>query len=83
MTEFAVNAVILCDDIRKEVTNKDMLIGVYGGALIVSAFPGAMPMAVWMELMPESVGVLNQILKCTLPLAPLILLCGLRWKCHK
>ena len=56
MPELSVNAVVICDDIRKEVTNKDILIGVYGGALVVQSFPAVISVAVWLELTPSSIG---------------------------
>lgn len=45
-----IGAVIVCDDVRKEVTNKDILIGVYAGDIVVPAFPAVLTVAFWIEL---------------------------------
>jgi hypothetical protein len=50
------SAVVLCDDIRKEITNKDILIGVYAGDILVKSFPQWLRMAVWMEIAPREIG---------------------------
>ena len=45
---------IFCDDIRREVTGKEILIGVYSGDLLVSRFPAPVVMAIWVPF--ERVG---------------------------
>lgn len=52
--EFA--SVIFCDDIRKEITNKDILIGVYAGNIIVPVFPAQLAMSIWIEMNPAKTG---------------------------
>lgn len=48
-----VGSVIICNDIRKEITNKDILIGVYGGDIIISKFPAKLRIAFWIEYIPD------------------------------
>jgi hypothetical protein len=42
-------AVILCDDVRTEVSQKEILIGVYNQDVIVPAYPATLRCAVWIE----------------------------------
>ena len=51
-----IGAVLVCDDIRKEVNNKDILIGVYAADILVPAFPAWLSVAVWMEMTPHEIG---------------------------
>ena len=67
MAKFAVVATVVCDDVRKEVTGKDLLIGVYGSSIVVPSFPVPITMAVWIELIPEHAGHLEIDLKINLP----------------
>ena len=52
-----IATVLVCDDVRKEVTNKDILIGVYAGDIVVPAFPAWIALAVWLELITKENGV--------------------------
>lgn len=45
---------VFCDDIRREMTGKDILIGVYSGHLLVQRFPAPVVLAIWMPF--ERVG---------------------------
>jgi len=38
-TEYLIQAVHVCDDVRREDTGKEILIGVYNRAIVVEAFP--------------------------------------------
>jgi len=38
---------VFCDDIRKEVTGKEILIGVYSGDLLVPHLPAPVVLAIW------------------------------------
>jgi hypothetical protein len=67
VNDFTVNAVVICDEVRKEITNKDILIGVYGGAIVPSSFPIQIPIAVWMEFTPERAGTLEMDFRIVLP----------------
>jgi hypothetical protein len=49
-------AIIICDDIRKEINNKDILIGVYSGDIVVSSLPAWLPMAFWIEASAKQIG---------------------------
>jgi hypothetical protein len=51
-----IATVLVCDDVRKEVTGKDILIGVYVGDILVPAFPASLRLAAWLELVPKEVG---------------------------
>jgi hypothetical protein len=67
VSKFSVGSVIICDEVRREITNKDILIGVYSGAIVVSAVPATLTVAVWIELIAETGGPLTVDLKITLP----------------
>jgi hypothetical protein len=67
MPRFDVGAVIICDEIRKEVTGKDILIGVYGGKILVRTIPATIPIAVWMEIEAHDVGIIQFELKVGQP----------------
>jgi len=56
MNDFEIGAVVVCDEIRKEITQKDLLIGVYAGDIVVPQFPIWINVAVWMEVMPKKLG---------------------------
>ena len=62
-----VTSVVLCDDIRKEMNGKDILIGVYSGIIQVSSYPMVLNGAVWVEIEPECVGEMAVKLKIETP----------------
>lgn len=51
-----VISVVMCDDLRKEITGKDILIGVYGGSINVASYPTHIQVAIWMELEVPEIG---------------------------
>ena len=51
-----VRAIVLCDDIRREITGKDILIGVYSGRVVITQIPFALNLAIWLEYEPEKIG---------------------------
>ena len=51
-----INAVVVCDDIRREITGKDILIGVYAGNIVVPQFPFKIRLAFWVEYEAERAG---------------------------
>jgi hypothetical protein len=51
-----VTSALICDDIRREITGKDILIGVYAGDIIVPQVPFSIPLTLWFELSPEKTG---------------------------
>lgn len=62
-----VSAVIICDDVRKENTGKDILIGVYSGTVNVPAYPTTFPAALWIEIEPEGIGIVRCEFAITTP----------------
>jgi len=40
---------VVCDEVRKEVTGKEILIGVYGDDIIVGAFPATLLLSLWVR----------------------------------
>lgn len=56
MPKFSVAAVVVCDDVRKEVSSKDIIIGAFGGSILVGSFPAQAPLAVWIEVIPHQAG---------------------------
>jgi hypothetical protein len=67
-------AVIVCDDIRKEVTGKEILIGVYTGEILVSSFPSWFPAALWIEIETLEIGRYDVTLRFSLTDKPPILM---------
>lgn len=67
MPDFAVGAVIIADDVRKEVSNKEIIIGVYGGGIMVPYFPVTIPIALWMEITPSVSGHQEIDVRVTVP----------------
>jgi hypothetical protein len=49
-------SVILCDDIRAEVSNKYILIGVYGGIILYPNFPFQASLSLYLEYYPPITG---------------------------
>jgi hypothetical protein len=43
--------VVFCDDIRREITGKEILIGVYSGNLLVNGFPAPVVLATWVPFL--------------------------------
>lgn len=41
---------IVCDDIRREISGKDIIIGVYQGAILVPRFPVNLLLSLWVHL---------------------------------
>jgi len=62
-----ITSIIVCDDVRKEITGKDILIGVYSGTINVSAYPVTFPIALWFEIEPDEAGDLNCGVKIETP----------------
>lgn len=49
MTYAEIYAVVICEQVRKESNGKDILIGVYGGDIIVTDFPAFLTLTIWVE----------------------------------
>lgn len=43
-------ACVFCDDIRHEKNDKDILIGVYGGSIVVPSFPARIMTCLWIQI---------------------------------
>ncbi len=56
MLPFKIAAVVACDDIRQEINNKAILIGVYSGTLVVPGFPADILIAWWIQLHADREG---------------------------
>jgi hypothetical protein len=51
-----VVTVIICDDIRKEVTQKETLVGVFTGDIVLLSFPNWFAASIWIEMFPKEAG---------------------------
>jgi hypothetical protein len=51
-----ITSVIVCDSVRREVSGKEILIGVYSGDIVVPSFPVVIDLAFWFELDIKEVG---------------------------
>jgi hypothetical protein len=56
MLPFEIETAVLCDDIRQERNGKYLLIGVYGGNIIVRSFPTDLQLALWVLARPKTLG---------------------------
>src|SRR6185436_1737323 len=56
MLPFDIETAVLCDDIRQERNGKYLLIGVYGGNLVVQSFPTDVVLSLWMLAHPKTTG---------------------------
>jgi len=54
MSEF--EAVVICDDVRREMNGKDLLIGVYAGDIVTPIIPFQLVLSFWLEWHPPSLG---------------------------
>jgi len=52
----SVNHCIMCDDVRREVTHKLILIGVYTGGIQVQEFPARLNLACWLDVTAKGTG---------------------------
>jgi hypothetical protein len=51
-----ITSVIVCDSARREVSGKEILIGVYSGDIVVPSFPVVIDLAFWFETDIKEVG---------------------------
>jgi hypothetical protein len=49
MAKLTIKQCVVCDDIRREISGKDILIGVYGSGINVASFPSPLALAFWMQ----------------------------------
>jgi hypothetical protein len=52
----AFGAVLVCDDIRRDTSNKDIIIGVYSADIVMSSVPHWMTIAFYLEYLPSETG---------------------------
>ena len=67
MSDFEIGYVLLCDDVRKEITGKDILIGVYTSGINVSQLPAVVNLATWLEIIPKKKGEIEIEFKAEMP----------------
>jgi hypothetical protein len=49
-----IRQVVVCDDIRREINGKEILIGVYNAGIVVPNFPTAMALSFWIQFTSDS-----------------------------
>jgi hypothetical protein len=54
--EIEINYSILCEDIRQELNNKFILLGVFSGDIKVSNIPAMIPLMFFVEMVISSIG---------------------------
>lgn len=67
MADFQIVSAVICDDIRREVNQKDILIGVYGADIIVSNLPFQIGLAFWMEFTTKKTDSVDVFVKIEAP----------------
>lgn len=67
MAKFKLGSVLVCEDARKEVSGKDILIGVYTSAINVGQLPGMVNLCAWIEVIPLQKGQLFLEVKIEVP----------------
>lgn len=66
-SEFTVENVVVCDDIRQEISHKHILVGVYSNVINIAMLPANINLAFWIELLCKKRGPLALQLKIELP----------------
>ncbi|MCR5859751.1 hypothetical protein [Mesorhizobium sp. J428] len=51
-----VEAIVVCDEVRKEITGKDIIIGAYGDGIVVPAYPANITIALWVLINSTATG---------------------------
>ena len=51
--------VVICDDIRRETTGKDIIIGAFGGSIQTPLLPAQLALSAWVQLSATGKGNLN------------------------
>ena len=67
MAAFKIGYVLICDDVRKEITGKDILIGVYTTVINVHHLPAAVNLSAWIEVIPTRKGQSSLEVKFEVP----------------
>lgn len=58
MSNFKVLNSLVCDEVRREMTGKDIIIGAYGSGITVPNFPILVALAMWCQILPLKAGQL-------------------------
>ena len=56
MKKLKIGNVVLCEGIRHEIGGKHTLVGVFAPEINIAQFPGVVPIAIWVALLPPEVG---------------------------
>ena len=83
MDTIEVRNAILCEDIRHEIGNKNSLIGVFGGDILVAELPARIRVAVYYDAMVSVRGKIQSEIKLQFGDAPPILGAGQIYKMFK
>ena len=62
-----IETVLVCDDVRRELSGKDILIGVYSGGIGIPTLPAQMNVAFWITLRAPAPGTFTLSLRVNLP----------------
>ena len=55
--QFRVNYCLVCDDVRREESGKDILVGVYSGELLLDSLPATLLISLFIEIAPGKTGI--------------------------
>ena len=67
MKSLSVVSFVVCDDVRREVTGKETLVGAYGSEISISHAPARISLAFWCEIVPKIAGDIFVEAMLTLP----------------
>ena len=62
-----IETVLVCDDVRRELSGKDILIGVYSGGIGIPTLPAPINVAFWITLRAHEPGTFALSLRVNLP----------------
>lgn len=54
--EIRLCTALVCDDVRREENGKEIIIGLYGQAVVVSALPATIPLCLWARFESSTIG---------------------------
>jgi hypothetical protein len=59
MRDIEILNTVVCDEVRKEVSGKFFLIGVYGDAIVVPSLPRQVTVSLWCHIVPKALGLMT------------------------
>ncbi|HTO66036.1 MAG TPA: hypothetical protein VMM15_32840 [Bradyrhizobium sp.] len=62
-----ITAVIVCDSVRREVSGKELLVGVYTGNIVSPSFPVVIELAFWFEVDIRETGEQDADIRIVVP----------------